>query len=445
MLSNFVNISRVYKTELDRTVPVLSGFYNDINLLIELIAGLSKDWLNEVTLRQKKILLKPNWVKHSSSSSDDICLRTNSNFILATLEFVLRSNPAEVIIGDAPIQGCIWERMLGTQFQVAVERLSNKYNIPVTIKDFRRVTFNPKLNKVSRERNPLSRYTIFNLGDNSFLEPVTLKNKNLFRVTQYNPDRLAKSHGPGMHKYCITNELFNADIILSIPKIKTHQKTGITGALKNIVGLNGDKDYLPHHRIGGTGIGGDCYPGKNMLRYWAELMQDSANRNQGKSKYWFWIRMSSIFWKLSFPGNVHHLSAGWFGNDTTWRMVLDLNKIVLFGDRNGGISETQQRVFYNLCDGIIGGQGNGPLNPEPLPLGIVCFSDNSELTDLSFATLMGMNSNKISLLQAAQKNNKDTKKLIYLDGQNVSLADLNKIALNANMPLGWADYQAVKK
>ena len=32
----------------------------------------------------------------------------------------------------------------------------------------------------------------------------------------------------------------------SLPKLKTHKKAGITCALKNLIGINGNKEYLPH-------------------------------------------------------------------------------------------------------------------------------------------------------------------------------------------------------
>ncbi|MBK6345975.1 MAG: DUF362 domain-containing protein [Bacteroidales bacterium] len=172
--------------------------------------------------------------------------------------------------------------MLPEDFYSSVSDLGKKYSVPVNILDFRRVTFNPAENNPVKERNPLSAYLIFDLGKESCLEPISVEEGNIFRVTNYNPDRLAESHRKGMHKYCITKEIFEADLVISMPKIKTHQKSGITAALKNIVGVNGDKDYLPHHRIGGTGFGGDCYPGKSYLRLWAELAIDQANRHQGK-------------------------------------------------------------------------------------------------------------------------------------------------------------------
>ena len=183
--------------------------------------------------------------------------------------------------------------------------------------------------------------------------------------------------------------------------MKTHQKTGITGALKNFVGVNGDKDYLPHHRIGGTKFGGDCYPGGSFLRRWSEVFSDMANRNQKKSRYRFYQKFSSLFWRLSRPGKVHQRAAGWYGNDTCWRMVMDLNLIIKYGRADGILADVPQREIWSLCDGIIGGQGNGPLEPEPLPLGIVSFTDSGCLNDVCMGTLMGFDVEKIYLLRSA--------------------------------------------
>jgi len=440
-MNSFLNIIKLFESEQSRTVPELSKFYDNRDLLIHFITQVSKNWLNENNLSGKRVLLKPNWVRNSWRPTDTICLRTNDNFILAALEVVLIGKPSEVTIGDAPIQGCSWDKMITVAFLGEVRKLSEMYNIPVKIKDFRRVTFNPALNKVDAELNPLSNYTIFDLGTNSYLEPITSKKKNLFRVTQYNPDRFIESHNPGVHKYCLTNDLFDSDVIISLPKIKTHQKAGITGALKNLVGLNGDKDYLPHHRLGGTDRGGDCYPGHNLLRHWAEIFQDKANRKIGKSIYWFWLRLSSVSWRLSLPKNVHHLGAAWYGNDTTWRMVMDLNRIAYYGKKDGEIAKEPQRLIFSLCDGIIGGQGDGPLNPEPLPLGLISFSNDSALNDISMATLMGIDYKKLPLLVAAEKFNPKNKPSVYLNGILTNQIDLKQLSINAKMPPGWIDYQ----
>ena len=54
--------------------------------------------------------------------------------------------------------------------------------------------------------------------------------------------------------------------------------------------------------------------------------------------------------------------------------------------------------MYSLSDGIIGGQGDGPLKPEPLALGFLSLTNDSALNDLALATLMGMEIEKVPLL-----------------------------------------------
>ncbi len=439
-MNSFVDIRTVFSGAADRTVDVLKKIYSDHDYLIDTLSEFTRRWLSEENIEGKTVLLKPNWVRHSIRETDEICLRTHESFLLAAVEVILRMDPDSVIIGDAPIQGCDWSGIVNEFFVDRINQLIRKYNIPIKIVDFRRTIFSPAQNSSRSEINAYDNYQIFDTGKDSFLESISSASSNPFRVTCYNPDRLADSHGPGFHKYCITKELFEADIVISLPKIKTHQKVGITGAIKNLVGLNGDKDFLPHHRIGGTGRGGDCYPGRNKLRYWSELALDSANRRQGKKGYRFWRKLSSFFWRLSFPGSVHQLAAGWYGNDTTWRMVLDINKIAVYGTQDCKISSKPQRVIYSLCDGIIAGQGDGPLTPVPLPLGIICFSSNSYLTDICMASLMGFDIRKVPLLIAAEKLVKNMKTDFIVNGDAVDLDELKKYAIETQPSPGWADY-----
>lgn len=445
MQQGFVNIQTLFDENTERSVAGLQALYNNSELLLSVAEELSKKVLTEQNCNNKKILLKPNWVKQSFQPFDDICLRTHDSFLIAVLELVLKKNPASVVIGDAPIQGCNWNKMISKELIQKITGLAEKYKIPVVIKDFRRVIFDTVANNIDVERNPMTAYVIFDVGKRSYLEPITSAEKNLFRVSQYDPDKFIETHKPGMHKYCITRELFEADIVISLPKVKTHQKAGITCALKNIVGLNGDKDFLPHHRIGGTGMGGDSYPGNNKLRYWAELALDNANRKKGKRIYWFWIRLSSLLWKISLPTKLHQPSAAWFGNDTTWRMVMDLNLIVNYGRADGTLADTPQRLLYSFCDGIIGGQGDGPLRPDPLNLGVVCFTNDSATADICMARMMGLSINDIPLLVAAKSFIPNQNTGITLNGITSSITELEKYTTKAIPPPGWVDYTALIK
>jgi hypothetical protein len=248
---------------------------------------------------------------------------------------------------------------------------------------------------------------------------------------------MASSHSPGVHKYCIAKDYFDADVVISLPKLKTHQKTGITGALKNLVGINGDKDFLPHHRIGGTDMGGDCYPGGSKLRYWAELLLDGANRRQGKKSFWFWQKFSALLWRSSIPGPEHQVAAGWYGNDTTWRMVMDLNRIAQYCDAGGSLSDTPQRQLFSLCDGIVGGQGDGPLEPDPLALGIVSFTNDSLLNDSLIAMLMALPLDHIPLLNHRPE---DQEAEVFLNGEAINLEDIQHYAIETLPPRGWKGF-----
>lgn len=406
----------------------------DLIVLVKSIFNIEKD-----QIYKKNILIKPNWVRHPMKPSDYICLTTHPNIIFATLELLLEYMPKKITIGDAPIQGCQWDKMIPKNFFEKVNEYSKAYSVPIYVKDFRRTTLDKGRNIVTKDRAPIDNYIIFNLGFNSFLEPIS-SDKPIFRVTDYDPQRLARSHKTGVHKYCITKELFNADVVISLPKVKTHQKTGITCALKNIVGFNGDKDFLPHHRVGGTDFGGDCYPGKNYLRRFSEYLKDVANKNIGESKYLFWNAASKIFWRLNKQTKMHSQAAAWYGNDTTWRMVADLNNIVRYGNGDGSISNTPQREIYSLSDGIIAGQGDGPLNPVPLPLGVVAFTNDSALNDAAMVYMMGFDINKIPLVRECLKSTDSARSILKLNNEPLDLKKLLNYSLKTTPPPGWMGF-----
>jgi len=438
-MSNFVKIYKLFDKPESRKLSYLSSYYYNHSGLYEAVKAITEFTLTEEYLKGKKILLKPNWVKHPSSEADKLCLLTHESFILVILKIILDKKPGSVLIGDAPVQGCKWEKLFSQSFLKEVNVLSGIYTIPVTIKDFRRRKYYVSENKPEEDLKPLSDYIIFDLGKDSLLEPITLPGKTRFRVTSYNPEKMAQAHSPGVHKYCIAKDFFDADIVISLPKIKTHQKTGITGALKNLVGINGDKDFLPHHRLGGTKMGGDCYPGSSIFRYWAELLMDEANRRQGRKSYWYWQKLSSLLWFISFPGKEHRLDAGWYGNDTTWRMVADINRIALYGKPDGTVSEIKQREIYSLCDGIIAGQGNGPLEPEPLPLGIISFTNNALANDRLMAILIGLPVTKMPVLNIDYLFEKSDCEYL-LNGKMASLEEIKQSGIKAVPPEGWLNY-----
>lgn len=431
--NSFVRI-KTFFDKSDRSISTLSNNYYDKELLTKSIAEIMG---NEIDFNGKRVLLKPNWVSHPLKESDQYTLYTHPNFILALVEFILNNyKPIQITIGDAPVQDCIWEKIHSLDFINKIDTLSKVHKISILIKDFRRVSYNLKENSLHEELNPISDYLIFDLGSHSKLEPITNVHKNKFRITNYDPRRMKDVHKKGMHKYCIIKEFFEQDIIITLPKIKTHQKAGITGALKILVGINGDKDFLPHHRKGGSEKGGDCYPGKNKFRNVSEIFLDIINKYRGTLFYKIALKFVFRFWNTFLKSPYHSLGASWYGNDTVWRMVSDINTIALYGQNNGVLDNKQQRIIYSLSDGIIGGEGNGPLQPDPLELGVMMFSNSSLLHDLIIAELMQFDYRKIPILKNIPDSNLMSGE-ISVNGKEYKLKDISKLSIKTRPANGW--------
>ncbi|HOD17354.1 MAG TPA: hypothetical protein PKJ14_01750 [Candidatus Cloacimonadota bacterium] len=119
---------------------------------------------------------------------------------------------------------------------------------------------------------------------------------------------------------------------------------------------------------------------------------------------------------------------------------MDLNLIAKYGIADGTISNFKQRSILYICDEIIGGQGDGPLNPEPLPLDFLMLSENPALMDIPLSYLMKFNPDKLPLLREARDLMiKDEAEIIF-NNQTLNMSDLAKFSVDTIAPLGWIRY-----
>ena len=119
---------------------------------------------------------------------------------------------------------------------------------------------------------------------------------------------------------------------------------------------------------------------------------------------------------------------------------MDLNKIAIYGRIDGSLADQPQRILYSLCDGIIGGQDDGPLKPEPLPLGVICFSNNSAITDISMSYLMRFDFHKIPLLEEAFHLSDKNDIYLMFNGSPITLKGLSSRSIDTLPAPGWVDY-----
>ncbi|HXW97753.1 MAG TPA: DUF362 domain-containing protein [Gemmatimonadales bacterium] len=395
-----------------------------------------------------RVVVKPNWVMHRNKGPWGVeCLVTHPTVVKQVVEAALQSGADRVTVGDAPIQGCNWEALMafGDLGRWAGELATAQPRFAGAV-DFRR-TRSRQLDGVlvqAEDQVPLSSYVLFDLGRESLLEPVSGE-AQAFRVTQYDPDKMRHTHQPGRHQYLVAREIIAADVVVSVPKLKTHRKAGITNALKNLVGINGNKEFLPHHRVGGSQEGGDCYPGRSVVKRSHELILDAQNRSRAH----LWRRILNVPARmLSLAGTMFvdqiGIDGSWSGNDTVWRMCLDLNRILLYGRLDGSLADEPQRRVLTVADAIVAGQGDGPLAPEPFGLGVLFGGDNAAAMDHVGARLLGMDPQRIPIAREAfgrfrwplAQESAAAVDPRWVDGAPVSFAEIPE---PESYPLGWLD------
>jgi hypothetical protein len=220
---------------------------------------------------------------------------------------------------------------------------------------------------------------------------------------EYDTSELRAHHHDDIHEYLISKTVLEADCVINLPKLKTHKKTGITVSMKNLVGINGNKNWLPHHRLGTPAQGGDQFA-DNGFKHRIEQKTMSYFRHVfplfGPLRTAIAKPLKTIGRNIFGDTNADTIRSGnWYGNDTTWRMVIDLNRILMYADKNGQLHDNPVRQIFCIVDGIVGGEGNGPLDPTPKQTGAIIAGKNPVAVDLVCSRLMGFDYQQIPLLK----------------------------------------------
>ena len=359
--------------------------------------------LSAISAEGLNVVVKPNWVSHQNASSAGWeCLITHPSVLEALCRYILKTRPRRLTIGDAPVQGCDFEALMrDTGTGAALDRLPAG-DTELAVRDFRLVTLDDDRHAVRASRTrDASDYITFDLADDSLLEPITTSAAP-FRVTMYDPRALEDTHANGRHRYLVAREMIEADVVFNVPKLKTHKKAGLTGALKNLVGINGHKSYLPHHRKGGAGRGGDAYPGHSAWKAWAEEAYDAANRLAGGRVKAALFRSAGVLERTgAVDGDAGGVEGSWYGNDTVWRMSLDLQRLLRYGCTDGTLAGSPQRTIVSVTDAVIAGQGEGPLAPTPCPMGLITLSASPAAAEWVHAALMRLDPRRIPIVAHA--------------------------------------------
>lgn len=225
----------------------------------------------DLPVRGKTVLLKPNFVALDPHG----VINTHPAVVAAARESFLRLGARAVRVGDGP----------------ALERDTEAVLESIRLRDY--------LGELSHVFVDLNR-------DN--VQPVRLRTR---------ASRLGQLHLP--------EAVLEADLVVSLPKLKTHHWAGVTLSLKNMFGI----------------VPGSCYGWPKNILHWAGIPQ----------------------------------------------ALLDLNSTV--------------RPDFAIVDGIVGMEGNGPIQGTPKPCGLLILGDDPVAVDATCARVMGLRPERIPYLKEA--------------------------------------------
>jgi uncharacterized protein (DUF362 family) len=363
--------------------------------------------LGEIISPGDRVLIKPNWVLHYNASGGPLdAVVTHASVLRPIADYVLLAlqGRGTLTIGDAPQMNCdmatLWARNGMKDLVPFLADACAAQGVQFVAKDFRQeqtyylagiVWKRKRLNRLPEDTIPVT------LGPESFMDPI---DQSLLYGADYDREQTIKAHTGHRHQYRVSREVLHSDVIISVPKLKVHNKVGTTLNLKNMVGINTDKNHLAHYRIGPQAKGGDEF---SNPRWYDKLDRKLSDQLMGR--HWAWGKYPFLLWKFFLkawkfiqpPPKDSFKGGGWRGNDTAWRMALDLNRILLTADEHGIPQATPARKYFSIIDGVVGGQGDGPLHPDPFSSKVILAGFNPVSVDWVGTTLMGLDPSRIPM------------------------------------------------
>lgn len=292
------------------------------------------DWnpLGTVIRPGARVLIKPNLVDDSAWQQGQI---THPAFLRPIIDYAVKAcGPGgRVVLGEGPWAAGVFDRLVqATGIKAMVEHLVEAHGAPVVLQD---------LNKAERGATPL-----VDLGAASALRLV----ERTWLDAHYEP--MKPDGDPGVGRYRIAPAVLEADVVISVPKVKVHCSAGATLTMKNMLGIIPAWDG-PYEKA----MLKDCAHASDL---------DMAHGNRGK----------------------------YLDNDTIWRSTADLNRILLYADATGRLQSTRQRGYLSIVDGIVAAE-ESQYKPHPRALGTVVVGAQPVTCDAVTARVMGFDPRKV--------------------------------------------------
>ena len=382
------------------------------------------------------VVIKPNMVNSVHFGNGDLSsVITHASIIRAIIDYVLiaLNGTGRIIIADSPERMADFDEILKVSGIKDLIVYYKKYGINVEIRDLRREKIKYGFGAIA-ERKRLNGdpegYSLINIGKYSAFYGLPDERLSNLYGADYDRRETLKHHTDDIHEYEISNTILKSDVIISIPKLKTHQKAGITLNLKGFIGCTGNKNLIPHRTLGDPSNDGDSYPYPAKTRRGAFIrwMRDFLKDNilgivENKYSAIFYSGILGVLTLFLRPPqeDLKYGGGEWYGNDTLWRSVIDVARILFYANKEGRLCTEKQREFICIVDGIYAGDKKGPMEPRTRKEGIIIGGFDPVAVDIVGTQLMGFDYSKVLYLKNALKEHK----------YNISI-DLNNIKIISN-------------
>ncbi|MGD0831116.1 MAG: DUF362 domain-containing protein [Terracidiphilus sp.] len=358
------------------------------------------------------VLIKPNLVRQDTLNNcgDWQHVITHGSIVRAVIDYVYIAleGHGRIQVADAP-QGDSDMKLLRERFGIEAIQAAyfDQLRFAIDFIDLRDEGWKD-CNGIMGDRRKLPGDPLgtikFDMGaDSCFGEIDNLKRR--YYGAFYDEDQTNNHHTGGRHEYVMAKSPLAADIIISIPKLKTHKKVGVTVNLKGVVGITADKNCLPHYSIGSPTENGDQFPERNRVE--GTVVRFAKKRLAGGNRAAVFAAkiVKGIMYRIFGDGKRTIRAGNWWGNDTCWRMTLDLNRILLYGNPDGSWRK-EPKPYLSVVDGIVAMEGDGPMGGIAKHCAILLGGKNPASVDAAAASVMGFDCAAIPLIVRSFDNHR---------------------------------------
>ena len=394
------------------------------------------------------VLLKPNFVKHFNERGDVRSLITHGSLIRAVVDYayIALKGKGRIIIADGPMDETDFSKIIDLAALKQIKQFyKDKVNFNIEVFDLRQevvVRKNGRLiKKIKLEGDPAG-YTAIDLKEDSEFKRNHL-DYNSFSGPKCRQGDMSSYHNETRHEYLISNTLLQSDVVIDLPKMKTHKRAGVTLALKNMIGISENRHYLPHFS---KAISNACKRNsKRLLLHLAKRIFSVVKRCLGS----FIILLKDNLEQFMGVTNRCIQRGDWHGNNIISGTIIDLAYIVSYADKNGIIKKDRQRKIFVIMDGIIAGEGNGPLLPQSKKCGVLIAGFNALCADIVTTRIMGFdpmkvpkfrNISKETLKKLCNSSIGDISCVSNINDWNKNLSEFKGRCLNFKPHHGWKNH-----